>query len=319
MSATPEAGGGPEDQRARRDRLVAYGACVALAVIWGGNYTWIKVAVRDMAPFTFNTLRYGVSTLLFMLAMLVFVRGERLMPAKGERTWLAVCGILQNGLMTGMMTTAVQWVEASRVILIAYSMPLWTLILSVLILRQRPAVIMIVGTLIGFLGLALLTNPLAMRWTSDTTPGIIAALIGVNSWALGAVLYRRGQWTSSFWQQTFWQTGWTALSSLPVALWLEWGRPVRWSPELIAILAYNFIFPTAIAIWLWSVALTRLPATTASQVLLLSPLYGVLQSHLVLDEPLGPTFLAAAAAIVAGAWLTLAGTGGGADSGRKRG
>lgn len=319
MSVTQEGGGGQGDQRERRDRLVAYGACVALAVIWGGNYTWIKLAVRDMAPFSFNTLRYGVSTLLFMLVMLLVVRGERLMPVKGERTWLAVCGILQNALMTGMMTTAVQWVEASRVVLIAYSMPLWTLILSVLILRQRPAVIMIVGTLIGFVGLALLTNPLAMRWTADTTPGIIAALIGVNSWALGAVLYRRGQWQSSFWQQTFWQTGWTALSSLPVALALEWGRPVNWTPELIAILAYNFIFPTAIAIWLWSVALTRLPATTASQVLLLSPLYGVLQSHLVLDEPLGPTFLAAAAAIVAGAWLTLAGTGGGAAASGKRG
>ena len=310
MNAAQEGVGGQDEARARRDRLVAYGLCVALAVIWGGNYTWIKLAVRDMAPFTFNTLRYGVSTLLFMIVMLVLVRGTPLMPVKGERTWLAICGILQNGLMTGMMTTAVQWVEASRVILIAYSMPLWTLILSVLILRQRPGVIMVVGTLIGFVGLALLTNPLAMRWTADTTPGIIAALIGVNSWALGAVLYRRGQWQSSFWQQTFWQTGWTALSSLPVALWLEWGRPVNWSNELIAILAYNFIFPTAIAIWLWSVALTRLPATTASQVLLLSPLYGVLQSHLVLDEPLGPTFLAAAAAIVAGAWLTLAGSGG---------
>ena len=49
----------------------------------------------------------------------------------------------------------------------------------------------------------------------------------------------------------------------------------------------------------------RIKPSTASQILLLSPVFGVAQSHLVLGEPLTPALLASAACVVVGAAMTL--------------
>jgi drug/metabolite transporter (DMT)-like permease len=65
------------------------------------------------------------------------------------------------------------------------------------------------------------------------------------------------------------------------------------------------LVPTALAYWCWAQALSRIRASTASQVLLLSPVFGVIQSSLVLGEPLGPVVVASGCCIICGAALTL--------------
>ena len=73
---------------------------------------------------------------------------------------------------------------------------------------------------------------------------------------------------------------------------------------LAVITVYNILVPTALAFWCWSQALARIRASTASQVLLLSPVFGIAQSHFVLGEPLTPAVLASAACVITGACLT---------------
>src|SRR5207248_527215 len=48
------------------------------------------------------------------------------------------------------------------------------------------------------------------------------------------------------------------------------GGPVHWSPELVAILAYNCIGTTALGYFLWGKVLSMMPAATAGQVLMLT-------------------------------------------------
>jgi drug/metabolite transporter (DMT)-like permease len=49
---------------------------------------------------------------------------------------------------------------------------------------------------------------------------------------------------------------------------------VHWSPELVAILAYNCIVTTALGYFLWGKVLSMMPAATAGQVLMLTPIGG---------------------------------------------
>lgn len=288
-------------------RTIALLFLVALVVIWGGNYTWVKIAVRDIGPWTFNLLRYAGAVLLMWVAVTAVGRGADILPLREERAGLAVVGLLQAAVITSGTALALQWIEASRVVLIAYSMPIWTLPLSVIILNERAGWATYVGALLGFAGLLLLTNPLAMTWSAETIPGLVAALIAVLGWALGAVLYRRRQWRSNFWQQTFWQLLVTALALLPLPVLFEIDRSVNITTSLVVITLYNCIVPTVLGYWCWAQALTRVPATAASQVLLLSPVFGMVQSHLVLGEPLGAWIAAAALCILTGAWLAVAG------------
>lgn len=280
---------------------------LALVVIWGGNYTLVKIALRDIGPLTFNAIRYGLAVAIMTAVFVALGRLSQLLPRRDERLGLGAIGLLQVAMITTCTSLALQWLEASRVILIAYTMPIWTMPLSFLILNERATAVTVAGAALGFGGLVLLTNPFAMAWTAESIPGLVLALAAVNGWALGAVLYRRKQWKSTFWQQTFWQLAASALILIPLTLALEYGREIRWSAPTLVIVLYNAIIPTVIGYWCWAQALTRVPATSASQVLLLSPLFGMVLSHFVLDEPLGAWVWLAAACIVLGAWLSISG------------
>lgn len=279
----------------------------ALVVIWGGNYTWVKIVVRDIGPWTFNLIRCWLAVAIMAAVFVAAGRGRQLMPQPGERLGLGIIGLLQLATITTCTALALQWLEASRVVLIAYSMPIWTIPLSALLLKERVTVSTVAGAALGFAGLVLLTNPFAMPWTAESIPGLLLALVAVNGWALGAVLYRRRRWQSTFWQQTFWQLAVTAVVLVPCALAFEHSREIRFTAPMVTITLYNSLFPTVIGYWCWAQALTRMPATAASQVLLMSPLFGMVQSHLVLDEPLGAWISLAAACIVLGAWLSISG------------
>lgn len=279
----------------------------ALVVIWGGNYTWVKIVVRDIGPWTFNLIRCWLAVAIMAAVFVAAGRGRQLMPQPGERLGLGIIGLLQLATITTCTALALQWLEASRVVLIAYSMPIWTMPLSALLLKERVTVSTVAGAALGFAGLVLLTNPFAMPWTAESIPGLLLALVAVNGWALGAVLYRRRRWQSTFWQQTFWQLAVTAVVLVPCTLAFEHSREIRFTAPMVTITLYNSLFPTVIGYWCWAQALTRMPATAASQVLLMSPLFGMVQSHLVLDEPLGAWISLAAACIVLGAWLSISG------------
>lgn len=280
----------------------AYLAFVIFA--WGGNYTWVKLALEDGGAWTFNALRYGLAVGILGAVLLMAGGRHRLMPEPGERARLALVGVLQIALMTGGTTFALQWVEASRTVLIAYSMPIWGMLLALLILGERPSGPMLFGLLFGLVGLAFLFAPWTMDWSSrDSVLGSLVALAATLAWALGSVLYRRQRWRSGFWQQVFGQLVAGACVVVPAAFLFE-QAPTNATPSYVIITLYNAVVPSILGFWCWARALDRVPVATASQILLLSPVFGVVLSAIVLDEPIGGTLAASAALIIAGAVLS---------------
>jgi drug/metabolite transporter (DMT)-like permease len=282
----------------------ALGLLAVLIFAWGGNYTWISLALRDVGPWTFTAVRYVGAAVV--IGIMLALRGgpAHMMPVRGERARLAMIGMLQGAALTILLTLSLQWIESTHTILLMYTNPLWALLLSVLLLGERFSVASVAGIALGILGMAILTNPLAMPWNAVTIPGVVSALAATIAWALGSVLYRRDKWESTFWQQVFWQLAVSGIVLAVPAVMLEWNHPIRLTPQLIVNTIYNILVPTALAFWCWSQALTRVRASTASQILLLSPVFGVAQSHFVLGEPLTPAVLASAACVIIGACLT---------------
>jgi drug/metabolite transporter (DMT)-like permease len=294
----------PPGRPASTPPWTALGMLAVLIFAWGGNYTWISLALRDVGPWTFTAVRY-VGAAVVVGAVLSFCGGPgHMMPARGERARLATIGLLQGAGLTILLTLSLQWIESTHTILLMYTNPLWALLLSVLLLGERFTLASVVGIGLGILGMAVLTNPLAMPWNAVTIPGVVFALAATNAWALGSVLYRREKWQSTFWQQVFWQLAVSGTVLAVPAVILEWNHAVRLTPQLVVNTIYNILVPTALAFWCWSQALARIRASTASQVLLLSPVFGIAQSHVVLGEPLTPAVVASAVCVITGACLT---------------
>lgn len=292
------------------EAYVAVSFLAFLVFAWGGNYTWVKIAMRDIGPLWFNVARYGGAVLVLAAIFLALGRGlsgpRGMVPVRGERLALALIGLLQAGLMTTMTALAMRWIEASRVVLIAYTVPVWALLWGAAILGERITLAAAIGAVLGLAGLAILTDPPNMDWGgSAILPGTLVALLGVNGWALGAVLYRRRKWQSGFWPQTFWQLLATATGMLVLAPLIEDPAEITLNTPVLAVTLYNVFVPILLGFFCWIQALSRIPAHAAGQIMILAPIYGVFQSHLVLDEPLGAGLIAACVLVVAGAWLTL--------------
>lgn len=276
-----------------------------LVILWGGNYTWVKIALADTGPLMFNAIRYCAAALLMMAAFGLGGRFASIMPVSGERWPLALIGLLQIAGVTTLTAFALKRIDASPVVLIIYSLPIWTVLFGALLLRQRASARTLIGIAAGGVGLALLTNPWTMRWTPDAPAGIAFALASVIAWALGSVLYRARTWTSGLWSQIFWQIAVTGIVTVPLALLFEGVNSFNPTPSLLIVIAYNTIGPSVLGYWCWSQALIRVPVTSASQFLLLSPVYGVFQNWIVLHEPITAATWAAAMLILVGAFLSL--------------
>jgi drug/metabolite transporter (DMT)-like permease len=148
-------------------------------------------------------------------------------------------------------------------------------------------------------------NPGLVDWGNGRIlAGNTLLLLAAILWAVGSCLYRHS-WRSPFWVQTFWQL---AVSIAPVGAIVLAGaaaEPVHWSPGLIAILAYNCIVTTALGYFLWGKVLSVMPATTAGQVLTLTPVGGFVLSTLIFGGTVTADVMLSVVLIVGGIFVTL--------------
>jgi len=302
----------PEDEppfRQNADRsgslvvTLAYAALVVIA--WGSNYPLMKRALIDMPALTFAVTRVAGAAL--MVALLMRMKGETtLLPPRGERVWLAGIGLLQFASVLGLVGIALQFLPAGRTVTVVYSMPVWAALFSAPMGRTRLSWRQLAGVGLGMVGLALFLDPAVIDWRAPGVPlGMGLVLSASVLWGLGAVLYGSRRWQATLMCQTFWQLVAAACPIGVAALFLETGQETRLTAPLAAIIAWNWVVPTALAIWAWSSLLNRVPSTVAGQLLALTPFVGIACSRVLFDEHLPPVFWLCAAAIAAGSCLVL--------------
>lgn len=281
-------------------------ANLALVVFaWGGNYTWVKLGLADIGPWAFNAWRYGLAALLLAAWLGCRRGGAAVLPVAGERAGIALTGLLQVTVMTACTTLSLALVEASRTVLIAYTMPVWGLLFGRLFAGEGGGRTALASAALGLGGLAVLFSPWSMDWTTrEAVAGSLLALVGTWAWAAGALLYRRRPWRSPMWSQVSGQILPAAAIMTALALAFE-TRPGEATARLVAVLAWNALVPTILGFRAWANALERLPVARASQVLLLSPVLGVALSALALGERVTAALALAAALTLAGSLLAL--------------
>jgi drug/metabolite transporter (DMT)-like permease len=256
---------------------IVYVYLAIIVVTWAGNWPLMKLALDDAPPLVFVLLRL-VGTVLLMAPALHAMRVP-LLPIPGERLGLFWVGQFQ---VTGFLLFAIVGlaIEApGRAIVLAYTFSLWAIPIGILLGVERLSRFHLIGAAIGFAGLMLFMNPGLVDWTSARTLlGNAFLLLAAMAWALVVLAFALPQMT---------------------------GEPIHWSVSLVAILAYNWIVATALGYFLWAKVLTAIPATTAGQVLALTPVGGFLLSTAIFGGIVTADVIASIALIVAGIILTL--------------
>ena len=268
------------------DRLPRQGLLLlaALSLFWGANWPVMKMVLSEVPPLYFRSC----CLLLGGVGMLALARlsGIPLRVPSGQWTrvlWLAAFNI--SG-WNALVIIGVSLLPSGRAALLGYTMPLWSMLLSVVFLGDRLNGRTVIGLLLGLAGIVVLMGG-SVEGMLQAPVGVLCMILGAWSWATGVVLFKRIPVT----MPTSALTGWMMLAgSLPLlalAIPLETSRLVVPSIGPILGMLYNILVAFMFCYWAWNRIVQMVPVAVSSVSSLSTPLIGVLGGVIFLGEPFG--------------------------------
>lgn len=272
------------DRRSSTAAHTDIGARLMLAVlglIWGITWPVMKIALNEIPPLTMRGTAAILGAVTYFALCVVMRRSLRISSLKiwGHVLVASLLNIVAFSLFSAFAQLAA---TTSRVAILAYTMPIWAVLLAWVFLGERPSRVQTTALLLCATGLAILIYPLT---TNGVPLGIVLALaIGV-CWAGGTVYLKwahikADQMGVGSWQMTI------AAIILAATMLLFDGRPHFGGAHVDGLLAtaWTGIASSGIAYALWFTIIRRLPAVTASLGVLTSPVIGVIGSFCILGE-----------------------------------
>ena len=267
-----------------------------LTLVWGFNWTAMKVAVAEVAPFTFRTLCLGAgSALLF-----AFLRASHQPLSIPRAHWgrLALISFFTITCWNILVVYGIAHIPSGRAAILAYSMPAWAIPLSVLVLGERLTARKLLGLALGLAGMGVLL------WDEfdslrGAPVGSLLVLGASVTWAIGTVLQKKFPVQAPLPAYTAWIM---LLGGVPIYAGLLLFEDLRrlgdvglWAGLAVA---YNVLFSFAWGHWAWLKLATTVSVTVFSLSMLLIPVVGVFSGILFLGERPGWAEFAALALVV---------------------
>ncbi|MCQ4162602.1 DMT family transporter [Roseomonas sp. GC11] len=273
---------------------------LAMVVLWGLSWPATRMALDVVPPLWLATLRFGSAALC--LFAFVGLRGELRLPPRGDWPIVASIGLLQMMAFTGMGMVAMTRTDTSHAVLLAYTTPLWSVLMGWVLFRQVPGRAQFLALAVGLGGVGLICSPLEMDWGA---PGALSGagllLAAAICWSVVILQIRRHRWTASPLALAPWQM---LLATLPLAglAYAVDGAPtgIAVTPRLLELLFFIGPVATSACFVISAEHGRRISAFAMSNFTLGVPLIGILSSVALLGNALSVVFLAGLALVMAG-------------------
>lgn len=184
------------DSPPKSDSLALWLVFGALSAAWGSSFLFIKIGLEEgLQPLTLVTFRLLIAV-IFLSAVLRFT-GGRLPRQRGALYRLAALGLINVAIPFGLITWGELWIPSALASILNGLVPLFTIVLAALLLRDEPMTFnRLAGLIIGFVGAILLLSPqtVAADPAVDSTMmllGELAVVAASLSYAFAAVYIRR--------------------------------------------------------------------------------------------------------------------------------
>ena len=274
---------------------------LVLAVIWGGAFFFIGVAVKHVPPLTYVWLRLTIAAAA-MWAYLRF-RGETVSLPRQVWGSMLVLALLNNALPFALFGWGQTHIASGLASILNATTPIWGVVVAHLLTHdERMTPRKIVGVLLGFGGVATMIGPSLLSSLGSAAIAQLACVTASLSYALAAVWARRfrKQGISPL-SVTTGQLTAGALMMLPVSLIVDrpWTHAMPPVSALAAITALALLC-TAFGYVLYFRLIATSGATNALLVTLLVPPVAILLGGLFLGETLAPQDFAGLALIALG-------------------
>jgi drug/metabolite transporter (DMT)-like permease len=254
---------------------------VLLSLAWGLAWVAVRIGLEELSPWSLRFIGYSIGALTLMA--IVQLQG-RSFGVPNLRTWvhIVVASFLNVALFGILGAFAQLSTDTSRVIIIAYSMPVWSSVMAWLVLRERIGARIGLGLALCVAGLTVLVYPVA---ASLSARGLLLAFGCALSWATGTVYMKWARIRGDLVAVTGWQLIVAAIVLGACQLMFQ-GVPAPVPVSLRTGLAVAFlgVIGTGAAFFLWFKIIGRLSTATASLGSLANPVVGIIGSVIILGE-----------------------------------
>jgi drug/metabolite transporter (DMT)-like permease len=277
-------------------------AFVALGIIWGLPYFFIKVALQEVSPLILAFSRVVLATVILM--PIAWHRGALRSLAK-HKTAIVAFGLVEFAIPFSLISLGERWISSSVTGILIAMVPLSiALIQRYFGIREALGAWRIAGLAIGFIGVAALLGTGSISGSLGWA-GVGCMLLATICYAVGPLIIQRhlhgldsiGPLAASLLVAS-------VILSIPAAVEFPSSLPSAQALMSIAVLG---IVCTAIAMLLMFYLVRHAGASRASVITYINPVVATLLGVMVLDEHLGLGGFVAFALILLGSWLATRG------------
>ena len=269
---------------------------VLITLIWGFNWATMKVVLSEIPPLTFRALCMGAGAIgLFAIAK---ANGLALRVPQGQWPRLMASALFNITGWNLLIAFGLKYVAASRGVILAYTMPMWTVLLSMIFLRERLTGRRAVGLVFGMVAMLILVSS-EFAQLKAAPLGALLIVGAALSWSVGTIILKRYPVDLP----TTSMTGWTmVLGGIPI--WIAAPFFERISISTITFwpalgVVYNMTLAVIFCYWAWNKLISQGSVSVTSLSTLMIPVLGVFSSMWFLGEqPSWQEFSALALVIV---------------------
>lgn len=257
------------------------GLLALLTLGWGANWPIMKVALEGFPLWTFRSLCV-VAGAVGLLGIAAASGQAMAIPRRKWPSLVAISLFNITGWNVGALY-ALTLLPSGRAAVIAYTMPLWAILIGRVVLGEQIDRWRGMGLVLGLAGLSLLIASDAASLAAAPV-GAVLMLGAALSWAIGTVLLKRFPLPVAAAANTGWQM---AIGGLPIvigAFVMDWGNPPDLALGPVLATLYNMFVCFIYCYWAWTRLVLRLPVAVAGISTLLIPVVGTISGMLMLGE-----------------------------------
>jgi drug/metabolite transporter (DMT)-like permease len=252
-----------------------------VTVSWGMNYPVMKFVVNSYPPSAFRAFTFLIGCMA--LGLYAYFKGISIFVPQHERKALFKLSLFNMVGWHLPMIYGVSMLNSGRAAIIGYTMPVWALLASAVLYREKITITALLGIALAMSAALLLAWGSAGEWGNHPI-GIAVMLVAAITWGVGNAMMKNSKLSVSGITLTFWALFIAFFFFLAITiiferdLW-EWPTLMQW----LAIL-YGGVITFAVSYVAWFHVARKLSAVSSGLSIMLVPVFGVTGGALILGE-----------------------------------
>ena len=148
------------------------------------NYFFVKFGLRYSSPLGYMAIRYAIAGALLAIVS-VLISGKYYVILNKDLALLS----LFSSLSTALWAYGLLYIDPGSSAIFGYTMPLFAIPLSIVLIHEQPRTLNVIGAIIGFVGVIIYGVSSIMRGVSLI--GALLTVINAIFWALYSIYFKK--------------------------------------------------------------------------------------------------------------------------------